>query len=91
MTVKHSTPFSGGSISAYTVGIGTVGDANKYTAAFDVYQGASNVAYQDSTTAGSENFGAPVNIKITATSSGGALSTATAGSVDVWVLMSVRS
>ncbi len=89
-SIKHSVPFSGGSISAYEVSIGTESLHGKYTAPFDVFQDVTNIAYLDSEVGGSENFGAPVNIVMTATSTGDTLDNATAGSLDVWVLCGVR-
>ncbi len=91
LTVKHSTPFAGGAIDGYTVSCGISSNHTKYSAAFDVYQAVTNLAYQDSTTQGSENFGASVAITITATVTGDTLGNATAGSLDVWALLSVRA
>lgn len=87
--IKHSTAFSGGSISAYTVSVGITGTLAKYASAFDVFQAVGNAVQQISSTVGTENHGAATSIKIAATSTTDNLDQATAGSVDVWVLWSV--
>ena len=87
--MKHSTAFSGGAISAFTVSIGITGTLAKYANAFDVFQAVSNTAQQISSTVGTENHGAATSIKIAATSTGANIDQATAGTVDVWVLWSV--
>ena len=85
---KHSASFTGGSISAYTLSVGITGTLAKYSAAFDVFQAASATAMQLATTVGTESHTAATAIKIAAASTGANLSAATAGSVDVWVLVS---
>lgn len=87
--IKHSTAFSGGAISAFTVSVGITGTLAKYASAFDVFQAVSNTAQQVSSTVGTENHGASTSIKIAATSTGANIDQATAGSVDVWVMWSV--
>ena len=86
--IKHSTAFSGGSISAYTVSVGISGTLAKYATAYNVFQAVANDTFQLSNTLGSENHASATNILITATSTGANLNAATAGSVDIWVLTS---
>lgn len=86
--IKHSTAFSGGSIASYTVSVGIVSALTKYASAFDVFQATSNTTFQISNSFGSENHGASTSIRLAAVSTGGNLSTATTGSVDVWILVS---
>lgn len=86
--IKHSTAFTGGGLTAFTVEVGIVGDESKYAQAFNVFQATSNTTFQLSSVLGSENHGAATSIKITARSTGANVSAATAGSVDVWVLTS---
>jgi hypothetical protein len=88
--IKQSTSFSGGSISAYTVGVGIVGDTGRYGAAFDVFQAVGNSTQQlsQANSLSSPSGGSTVNIAATATSTGANLSAATAGSVDIWLLVS---
>lgn len=85
---KHSTAFAGGAISAYTTSVGITGNLTKYAAAFNVFQAVSATAQQITATAGTESHTAAVALKIAATSTDANLDAATAGSVDVWVLMS---
>lgn len=86
--IKHSTAFSGGAISAYTISVGITGTLAKYAAAFDVFQAASATAFSITGTIGSESHTAVTSIKVAATSTSANLNAATAGSVDVWVLWS---
>jgi hypothetical protein len=87
--IKHSTAFSGGAISAFTVSVGITGTLAKYASAFDVFQAVGNTAQQISSTVGTENHGASTSIKIAATSTGANIDQATSGSVDVWAMWSV--
>ncbi len=89
--IKHSASFVGGSISAYTLSVGIVGNLTKYAAAFDVFQAPGNTVQQLTGTLGTENHGAAVSIRLAATSVGANLNAATAGSVDVWLLVSFAS
>ena len=86
--IKHSQPFQGGAISAYTLSVGITGTNAKYASAFDVKQAVSGTAFQLSTTAGCESTSADTVITATATSTSANLSVATQGVVDVWALVS---
>jgi hypothetical protein len=86
--MKTSAAFTGGSISAYTLSVGITGTLNKYAAAFNVFQAVAATTFQLSTTQGAESFTAATSIKIAATSTSDDLDAATAGSVDVYLLMS---
>ena len=86
--IKHSTSFTGGSISAYTVSVGITGNLTKYASAFDVFQAAASNTFQLTNVLNSEDHASTTAIKIAATSTGANLNAATAGSVDVWVLAS---
>lgn len=87
--IKHSVAFAGAAIASYTLSVGIGGTLAKYASAFDVFQAVSNTAFQLSAVTGSENNGATTPILITATSTGANLSASTAGTVDVWALLSV--
>jgi hypothetical protein len=89
--IKHSTAFSGGAISAYTVAIGVAGDETRYAPDFDVFQAVSPTVYDLTGGLGGESHTAPTAILITATSVGANLNAAAAGSVDVWVLTSTAT
>lgn len=87
--LKHSAAFTGGMLSAYTLGVGVIGTLAKYSPYFDVFQAAGGTVFQLSGVFGSENHGAPTAIQLSAISTGANLSAATTGSVDVWLLVSV--
>jgi hypothetical protein len=86
--IKHSTAFSGGAISAYTVEVGVAGDTARYAAPFDVFQAVSPTTYETTGGLGGESHTGATAILITATSVGANLNAAAAGSVDIWVLTS---
>lgn len=85
---KHSTAFVGASITALTISVGITGTLAKYSAAYDVVPAVSATAYQLSTTIGSESHTAATAIKWAAVATGANLSVLSAGSVDIWVLVS---
>lgn len=89
--MKHSTAFSGGGIADYTLEIGISGDTVKYMTAFDVFQAVADTAAARSGPATAlelEAHTAATNILLTARCASGNVSAATAGSVDIWVLVS---
>lgn len=85
--IKHSTAFSGGSVSALTLSVGISGDLAKYLAAFDVFQ-----AIGDTVNAGqftllpAPNHGSATSIRVAATAIGDDLDQLTQGSVDIWAV-----
>jgi len=85
--VKHSAAFAGGDLSAYTVEIGVTGETDKFASAFDVFQAPGNTVGQVSSVLSVENFVGAVTLYATATAVGDDLDAATAGSVDIWVLI----
>ncbi len=82
--IKHTTAFSGGSISSYKVKVGVSGNTNKYATEFDVFQTVTDTTGETYMLLKMEDFGGAVNLLATATASHN-LDTATAGSVDIWV------
>lgn len=86
--IKHSASFTGGTLSAWTMEVGISGDEAKYASAFDTFQAAADTTFQLSAGLGSENHGAGTAILLTARSTADDVLDATAGSVDVWVLIS---
>jgi hypothetical protein len=86
--VKHSTAFSGTSITGYTIKVGISGETDRYTSAFSVFSTVSGTNFQLNSTFDSQDHGSTTDIKVTATSTGANLSAATAGSVDIWLLVS---
>jgi hypothetical protein len=85
VTIKHSTAFSGPSITAVNVSLGQAsGSATAYTATHDIFQTVSNTAMLDDGGHYSASF-ASHGINANFTSVGANLSAMTAGSVDIWV------
>ena len=80
------TLFSGGTIAAYTISIGINGTLTKYAAATNVFTGAT--LQPPSAIVGVENMSSATNILATAISTVGNLNAATAGSVDIYLLIS---
>lgn len=85
VVIKHTTAFSGGAISAYTVSVGISGTLAKYATAFDVFQAVADTTAQISAGGFVENFGSTTSVLVTAVSTGANLNAAGAGSVDIWV------
>jgi hypothetical protein len=86
--IRHTTAFSGGAISAYTVGVGITGALNKLALNFDVFQATGNEVAEAYRYGGSLNYGATTDIKFTAISTGANLDQAVAGSVDIYLILS---
>lgn len=84
--IVPTTAFSGGLISAYTLSVGIAGNLVKYSAAINGFTGFS--LSQPSATTGIESTSVTTDIRIAAISVTGLLNTATAGSVDVYLLVS---
>lgn len=94
VVAKHSASFTGGAISAYTVQVGVAGTVAKYLAAFNVFQApgaavASPASTVTPVSASPINFTAATPLIVTATSTSANTEAATAGSVDVWLLVSI--
>jgi len=96
--VKHSASFTGGAITAYSLNsIGVTGATSKYFAApFSIFQATGATVGKYCTTssgpAGLQDIDsqtATTNVIASVSSTGANLSAATAGSVDVWLLVSV--
>lgn len=87
--LKHSTLFSGGTITTYTISIGIVGSLAKYITASNVKATVGDLVQYVSSTLGTEGNAAVTSIKATAISTLDNLDEATQGSVDIWILYSV--
>jgi hypothetical protein len=103
--VRHTVSFTGPGITAYTVLVGAAGGSFSYgglspsgaavpPTGWDIHQapgpGVSYVGMIVDTTAADESMGG-ATIQATATSVGANLNAATAGSVAVWLLISLPS
>lgn len=80
---KHSTPFTGGVISAATFRAGVAGDTSKYVDDFDVFQAAGNTTFSLISLLNMENTATTLLVTLSLT--GGNLSGLSAGSVDIYV------
>ena len=85
--IKHSTAFSGGILTNYTVSVGISGTLAKYASAFNVFQAVSDTTKQVQFELAQdiESFANSTSIRVAAVSTGTTLDQATAGSVDIWV------
>lgn len=84
---KHTTSFSGGTVSACTAQVGIVGTPAKYAAAFDVHQAPGSTKFAVNQLAGMEDFGAGADVVVTLTATGGNLNTLTSGLLKVKMLL----
>lgn len=78
--------FSGGTIATYTLSVGVAGNLIKYQAAANVFTGAGLPAV--TATTGTESMSGVTSIRGAAVSTVGLLNTATAGSVEFYLLVS---
>lgn len=87
VNIKHSTAFSGGTLSAMTVSVGDSSSPTLYATAFDVFQAAGDTAFQDGPA--SPNFvsstWAARDVFARFTATGDNMNNVTAGSVDIHV------
>lgn len=85
--VKHTTPFSGGGITGYTVSI----SGNTWsTSAFDCFQSVTDAHVQSTQFAQvMDTYSGGVTLAVHINSTGANINQATAGSVNVWLLTSV--
>lgn len=88
IAINQNTSFSGGSISGYTISIGgaITGNTFKYLSPLDVFSIFTSPVVKNNAI-GMESFFAASAITATATSTGANLSSATQGSVDIYLLV----
>ena len=86
--IKHSTSFSGGSITDYSLSVGPVGDLDGLASDFNVFQATGGSVLQNSANLITLDQSSPVAIRVRATSVGDTLNNATAGVATVRVLVS---
>lgn len=85
IVVKHTTLFSGGSISALTMDIGDGTDADELLAAYDLTAVVADTAWESVSTVYIGSFASATNIIATFTAVGDNLDQLTQGSVDIYV------
>jgi len=84
--IKHSTAFSGGSVSALTVSIGAAaGSATTFASAFDIFQAAAVTTFQMTNSFNAATY-ADDTVQAVFTSTTDNLVNLTAGSVDIDIL-----
>jgi len=82
--VKHSTAFSGGSLSSMTVSVGKSGSVTFFTSTFDIYQAVADTTVQETSLF---KKGQLTALPVIATFTGSHnVNTATAGVVDIYIL-----
>lgn len=86
VTIKHSTAFTGGSVSAMTVSVGSSTVTDYYCPALDIFATASNTGFERDSGVGKATFAAD-NVTANFICTGANCSAATAGSVDIYVLV----
>ena len=87
IVMRRDVDFSGGSLTTYTISVGKAGAVTKYQAAIDVFTGVSNGDTNSIVTTGPGVEPSATAIIATATGSHN-LSTATAGQVTFFILVS---
>lgn len=92
VVIKHSTPFTGGSITAYTISLIMFDGTTEFSlTSLDVFQSTGDLVFAPLSSVPDDrmisNFAGGV-IKAIAASTGDNLNNATAGSVDIWLLLS---
>ena len=83
--VRHTTAFSGGSISAYTIQVGVSADLDNFASPFNVFQAAGGTVSSVGNFIDVPNFASTTDFVVTADSVGDDLDQASAGSVDIYV------
>lgn len=84
VALKHSSPFTGGSVSAVTLDLGITGNDSLFLSSFDVFQSVSDTAFKNALISSIQSFANDTNVKIKATSVGGNLNTLTQGVVTIY-------
>lgn len=86
--IKHPESFRGGALTAYTVSVGVPGDLTKYGSAFDVFQEVLPRNLQLTNVLGGVEENQRASIRVQATATGGNLSLATQGTVEIAIYTS---
>jgi hypothetical protein len=84
IVLKHSTAFSGGSVTALTLSVGVVGQLDKYVYQFDAFQAVGDTVFINIDLKELIDFGSTTDIRIEAVATGDNLDQLTAGAFDIW-------
>lgn len=82
-----TTAFSGGTIATYTISVGIAGLLTKYAIATNVFTGNTTLGAVHTPLIGLESISTTTDIRAQAVSTVGNLNAATAGSVDIYLLV----
>lgn len=85
VVLNHTTAFSGGSITAYTVEVGLSAASTKYANAFDTFQAIGGTVRDVNNVTDVPNFSGTTDVIVTARAIGANLDQVTAGSVDIYL------
>jgi hypothetical protein len=85
--VKPSIAFGGGALTDYAVSVGLVGNLEFYMPLYSVIAVGDQV-FSQVTIDDMQNYGAATSIRLAAYATGASLNAATAGSLDVWGVLS---
>jgi hypothetical protein len=88
IVLKHNAAFTGGSVSALTVDLGISGDTGRYINDYDIFIASSDTLFEALSLVEVFNFGATQDIDLVFNSTGDNLDQLTAGSLDVFFLLS---
>lgn len=89
--VIPATAFSGGLIAAYTISVGIASSLAKYAVAVNTFTGNTSTNLVHAPIAGLESTSGTTDIRAAAISVTGLLNAATAGSVNIYLLVSILS
>lgn len=89
--IVPTTAFSGGLIASYTISVGISGALTKYAIATDVFTGNTTLTTVHTPLVGLQDTSSTTDIRAQAISVTGLLNAATAGSVDIYLLISTLS
>ena len=89
VVLKHTTAFSGGSISDYSLSLGLAGVLEKYTEVLDVFQATGDTVFECAELFEILDFGSTTSVRLSAIAVGDNLDQAAAGAVDIWLKTSL--
>jgi hypothetical protein len=84
-TIKHTTAFSGGTLSAANLSVGITGSLDAILGDFNVFQAVSDTVSSSATTAGVFNFGVATSIRCEAEATGDTWDNVSTGAADIWL------
>lgn len=87
--VVPTTAFSGGTIATYTLSVGIVGSLAKYAIATNVFTGNTTVNAVHTPLVSPESLSVTTDIRAAVISTVGNLNAATAGAVNIYILVSL--